>query len=191
MVRIREAIVVGMATHIVLIRAVNLAGKNALPMAGLREMLAELDLGNPRTLLQSGNAVFESPKKPAALEPLLEKATAKRFGLVTAFFVRTSDEWDGAIAANPFPREAKADPAHLLVMPLKSVPTAAQVEALRAAIKGRERVEVRGRHAYLVYPDGIGRSKLTNVLIESRLGTPGTGRNWNTAQKLAALARGE
>jgi uncharacterized protein (DUF1697 family) len=75
-------------------------------------------------------------------------------------------------------------------MPLKSAPRAPQVEALRAAIKGRERVEVDGRHAYLFYPDGIGRSKLTNAVIESRLGARGTGRNWNTVQKLAALARG-
>jgi uncharacterized protein (DUF1697 family) len=180
-----------MATHVALIRAVNLGPTNKLPMAGLREMLALLDLGNPRTLLLSGNAVFESSKKPAALEPLLEQATAKRFGVVTEFFVRTSREWDEAIAANPFTREAKADPGHLLVMPLKRAPTTAQVETLRAAIKGRERVAVQGRHAYLVYPDGIGRSKLTNVFIESRLGTRGTGRNWNTAQKLAAMARAD
>jgi uncharacterized protein (DUF1697 family) len=180
-----------MATHLALLRAVNVAGKNSLPMAGLRQMLADLDLGNPRTLLQSGNAVFESSKSAAALEPLLEKTVTKRFGLTTDFFVRTAREWDAAIAANPFAREAKDDPSHLLVMPLKAAPTAVGLEALRAAIKGREQVAVHGRHAYLVYPDGIGRSKLTIALIESRLGTRGTARNWNTVQKLAALARGE
>ncbi len=156
-------------------------------MAGLREMLAELDLGNPRTLLQSGNAVFESSKAAAALERLLEKATAMRFGLVTEFFVRTAREWHAAVEANPFPREAKDEPGRLLLMPLKDVPTAERLERLRAAIKGRERVAIHGRHAYLVYPEGVGRSKLTNALIESRLGTRGTGRNWNTVQKLATL----
>ena len=52
--------------------------------------------------------------------------------------------------------------------------------ALRAAIVGREAIEAVGAHAYLVYPDGIGRSRLTTALIERTLGTRGTGRNWNT-----------
>jgi uncharacterized protein (DUF1697 family) len=177
-----------MPVQIALLRAVNVGGRS-LPMAPLREMLAELGLGKPRTLLQSGNALFESTKPAAALETLLEKAVAKRFRLTTEFFVRTAHEWDAVIAANPFPREATEDPAHLLVMPLKDLPSKAHVDALRTAIKGRERVEVDGRHAFLVYPDGVGRSKLTNALIEARLGTRGTARNWNTTLKLSALAR--
>jgi len=160
-----------------------------MPMAGLREMLADLGLGDPRTLLQSGNAVFESSKAPRALEALLEKATVKRFALASDYFVRTAREWEAVVAANPFEREAQSDPSHLLVMPLKEAPSAAQVATLVAAIQGRERVAVDGRTAYIVYPDGIGRSKLTNAFIEARLGTRGTGRNWNTAQKIAALAR--
>jgi uncharacterized protein (DUF1697 family) len=39
---------------------------------------------------------------------------------------------------------------------------------------------------YICYPDGIGRSKLT---VEPKLKVSGTARNWNTVQKLAALAR--
>jgi uncharacterized protein (DUF1697 family) len=65
------------------------------------------------------------------------------------------------------------------------------MEALRAAIRGREVVRADGTHAYAVYPDGIGRSKLTNPLIEKALGTSVTGRNWNTVLKLAALAGSE
>ncbi len=34
----------------------------------------------------------------------------------------------------------------------------------------------------------MGRSKLTNVAIEKKLGTRGTARNWNTVRKLEALA---
>jgi uncharacterized protein (DUF1697 family) len=177
-----------MPVHIALLRAVNVGGRS-VAMAALRELLAELGLANPRTLLQSGNALFESSKKPAALESVLEKAIAKGFGLDTEVFVRTAGEWDEAIAANPFAREAEVDPSHLLLIPLKDAPTASKVEALNASIKGRERVVARGRHAYVVYPDGIGRSKLTIAIVESKLATRGTGRNWNTVQKLAAAAR--
>jgi uncharacterized protein (DUF1697 family) len=177
-----------MGVHVALLRAVNVGGRS-IAMATLRELLVELGLEDVGTLLQSGNAVFESDESPAALEVLLEKATAERFGLQTEFFIRTAKEWETAIAANPFPDEARDEPSHLLLMPFKTAPKSADVHALTAAIKGRERVATRGRQAYLVYPDGIGRSKLTNAFIETRLKTRGTGRNWNTVLKLAALAR--
>ena len=45
-----------------------------------------------------------------------------------------------------------------------------------------------GRHAFVVYPDGIGRSRFTMARIEKHLGTWGTARNWNTATKVAAIA---
>jgi uncharacterized protein (DUF1697 family) len=101
--------------------------------------------------------------------------------------VRTAEEWKRIVANNPFAREAKEDPGHLLVMCLRDAPPPDAVEDLRSAIKGRERVEVRGRDAYFVYPDGVGRSKLTNALIEKKLATRGTARNWNTVTKLLAL----
>jgi uncharacterized protein (DUF1697 family) len=64
----------------------------------------------------------------------------------------------------------------------------ASVSALQNAIVGREVVRAKGRCAYIVYPDGIGRSKVTGAFIDKKLGTRGTGRNWNTVLKLAALA---
>jgi uncharacterized protein (DUF1697 family) len=118
---------------------------------------------------------------------MLESEAAARLGLQTDFVVRSAAEWRAIIERNPFPQQAKNDPGHLLVMVFKQAPTAADVKTLRAAISGRERIEAVGAHAYLVYPDGIGRSRLTTGLIEKTLGTRGTGRNWNTVVKLAAL----
>ena len=94
--------------------------------------------------------------------------------------MRTAAEWDAVVASNPFPDEAASDPGHLVVMALKAAPDAAAVAALQASVAGRETVRAVGRQAYLVYPDGIGESKLTIKLIEKHLGTRGTGRNWNT-----------
>lgn len=177
-----------MKRYAALLRAVNLAGKNKVPMADLREMAADLGLHDPRTLLQSGNLVFESDgRAPAQLESALEKAAKKNFGLDTDFFVRTPAEWKGIIGANPFPDEAESDPGRLLVVFLKGAPGPEQVEALREAIVGREVVQTRGREAFIVYPDGIGRSRLTNKRIEKHLGVRGTGRNWNTVLKVGAL----
>lgn len=157
-------------------------------MADLKALLAGLGMKNPQSLLQSGNLVFESTARPTGpLETLLENAAVTKLGLDTPFYVRTVAEWQQAIADNPFPKEAKADPGHTILMCLKTAPTAAAVKALQDAITGREVVKATGRQAYFLYPDGMGRSRLTLKLIEKALGTTGTARNWNTVLKLAAL----
>jgi uncharacterized protein (DUF1697 family) len=100
--------------------------------------------------------------------------------------VRSAAEWRAALDANPFPNEAKADPSHLLLMPLKAKVEKSALTELVKSISGRERVKLGGQALYLVYPDGIGESKLTAALIEKKIGVVGTARNWNTANKIAA-----
>src|SRR5262249_37288289 len=174
-----------MATHVAVRRGINLAGRNAVAMASLRSLFEELGLAEVRSLLQSGNVIFTSgSRKPSDLERLLEEATAKQLGVQTDFFVRTSNAWSRVIDANPFRREAREDPGHLLVVFLKKAPGAGDVKALQSAIRGPEVVRAECRQAYIVYPDGVGRSKLTAALIEAKLGTRGTARNWNTVLKL-------
>ena len=102
--------------------------------------------------------------------------------------MRSGSEWQDIIAANPFPKEAKTDPSHLVMMTLREAPSRAALAELQAAIKGSEQVRANGREAYFTYPDGIGNSKLTITIIERKLGTRGTARNWNTVLKLGALA---
>ena len=177
-----------MSPWIALLRAINVGGRNLVGMSDLRDLLESLKFTDVRTLLQSGNVVFRAPARAdAELETTLERATEKRLGVATQFFVRSASEWTSIISANPLRAEAKRDPGHLLVMCLKDAPARKDVEALQAAIRGPEVVRAVGRQLYLSYPAGVGRSKLTNGLIESKLRTRGTARNWNTVLKLAAL----
>jgi uncharacterized protein (DUF1697 family) len=178
-----------MAAYVALLRAVNLAGHNSISMADLKAVAAGAGLAEPRTLLQSGNLLFQSTARSSAgLEKVLETALAKELDLKTPVMVRSLAEWRAAIAANPHAAEARKDPGHLLLMPLKGKPPAAGVAALQAAIVGRETVRAVGSALYMIYPDGIGRSKLKTSLIEKKIGVVGTGRNWNTVLKvLAAL----
>jgi uncharacterized protein (DUF1697 family) len=178
-----------MTTYIGLLRAVNLAGINKVAMADLRQMLVKQGMQNCQTLLQSGNVVFCSRVTSAAkIEHQLEEAAEKHLRVKTEFFVRSEEEWKAIVAANPFPDEARKDPGHLLMLCLKAAPERAAVTALQDAIVGREIVKAKGQQAYIVYPDGQGRSRLTTLLIEKKLGTRATGRNWNTVLKLSALA---
>lgn len=156
-------------------------------MADLKAVAERAGLTEARTLLQSGNLVFQTKKASAALETLLETALAKELDLKTPVIVRSASEWQRAVDSNPFPAEARKDPGHLVLMPLKAAPAKGALAALEAAIVGRERVQLVGKDLFLVYPDGIGPSKLTIAVIEKKLGVTGTGRNWNTTLKIAAL----
>jgi uncharacterized protein (DUF1697 family) len=159
-------------------------------MGDLRDLVTHLGFVDVRSLLQSGNLVFRGGARTGErLERLLEAEADKRLGLQTDFFVRTPEEWTGIVAHNPFRKEAERDPAHLAVMFFKDAPDGNAVKALQAAITGPEVVRAAGRQAYITYPNGFGRSRLTNTLIEKKLGTRSTGRNWNTVLKIAALAR--
>jgi len=178
-----------MITYIALFRSINLGGHNKLKMVDLRELISELGFANVRTVLQSGNLVFDSDARPLSqLEQLLKEATEDRLGLKTELFVRTDKEWAAIVADNPYPDEVESDPAHLVVMFLKDTPDRQKVTALESAIVGSEVIHAKGRQLYVVYPDGIGRSRLTYSLIERRLNKNGTTRNWNTVLKVASLA---
>lgn len=178
-----------MTTYLAFLRAINVAGHQPVAMADLRAMLSALGFEEPQSLLQSGNLVFRGPPRSVArLERALEAQATDHLGLDTDFFVCTARDWEGVIARNPFSKEAARDPGRLLVMVLKAAPEAKDLSALESAITGPEVLRADGRYAYIVYPNGVGRSRLTNALIEKKLHTRGTGRNWNTVLKLGALA---
>jgi uncharacterized protein (DUF1697 family) len=178
-----------MSLHVALFRGVNVGGHQLVAMADLRERFARLGLGGARTLLQSGNVVFESEGRTAAeLEALLDREAARGLGLTTTCHVRTAREWRSVIADNPFPAAAREDPGRLIALFVRRAPAPGALRALRAAIVDREEVRAVGRQLYLTYPDGIGRSRLTPAIIDAKLGERGTARNWNTVLKVGALA---
>jgi len=53
---------------------------------------------------------------------------------------------------------------------------------------GPEELRIEGRELYIYYPDGAGKSKLSNTLLERTLQTAGTARNWNTVTRLLEMA---
>jgi uncharacterized protein (DUF1697 family) len=172
------------------LRAVNVAGHQPVAMADLRALLAKIGLDEPQIILQSGNLIFRSSaKRTGELENLLEREAAKRLALKTDIMVRSAEELEAIVSANPFRAEAKSDPGHVVVLFCKAEADKHRVSELAASITGREKVHAKGKQLYIYYPDGIGRSRLTNAVIERQTGTPGTGRNWNTLLKLAAIAR--
>lgn len=177
----------GMARRVALLRAVNLGSVGKVAMADLRTICEGLGYTDVKTLLNSGNVVFDAKSKsPATLERELEAACAKKLGLATEIFLRTVEEWTELVEGNVFPQMAKKDPCHLVVFTLRGKPKRAAIDALNAA--GPEEVALGKGCLYITYPEGIGRSKLNTNRAWKELGAIGTMRNWNTVLKIAAAS---
>ena len=179
-----------MNVNVALLRAINVGGHARVSMPDLRSLLTGLEFEDVRSLLQTGNLVFRNKRNLSGseTEQILENGALKHLGLSTDFMVRSADEIIAVVAGNPFPDEAERDPGHLVVLFLKNTVEEKAVLELQARIKGPEALRVQDRELYVVYPEGIARSRLTNSLIESKLRIRVTGRNWNTVLKLRDVA---
>jgi uncharacterized protein (DUF1697 family) len=171
---------------IALLRAVNLGPVNRVKMADLRAALEKAGYEDVQTLLQSGNVVLSSDKRPDAVAREMKKLIAGDFGVDTDVIVRTRDELADAITRNPID-EADDQPKRFQVSFLSGEPGAAEVERLQAIDVAPERFEISGREVYAWHPDGLQRSKLARALGDG-LGVTATSRNWNTVKKLLELA---
>jgi uncharacterized protein (DUF1697 family) len=173
---------------ILLLRGVNVAGANRLPMPEFREMLAELGLGQVKTHIQSGNAVFVDPNI-AGLTDKIKVAMMNRFGFAPPQFPLTLAEFEAIIRANPFATQAKADGAKVHVFFLSEPVDNTEATKYRAILAQGEDVMFTDHAVYLLAPNGIGRSVIAEKLDKS-VKVRMTGRNYNSVASILALARG-
>jgi uncharacterized protein (DUF1697 family) len=178
-----------MAVLISMLRGVNVGGHNKISMAELRAMYESLGLQDPQTFVQSGNVVFRTKERNLpALAKRIEDAIEQRFGFRCDVLVRTPAELKDAIARNPFGKRRNVDPGKLLVTFLANHPSA---EARKDVLKIKtdpEELHIDGREVYIYFPNGMGQSKLSWPAIGKKLGTTGTGRNWNSVTRLLDMA---
>ena len=70
-----------MTAYLVLLRGINVGGKNKVPMAQLRSCLEDLGFENVSTYIASGNALLDSPLSAAKVAEKIEAALPKAFNL--------------------------------------------------------------------------------------------------------------
>jgi uncharacterized protein (DUF1697 family) len=178
---------------VALLRAVNVGGRNLVPMAALREVFIERGHRDVTTHLNSGNIVFTpGPRDPSGAPDVLveltiqlEAAIEGRFGFRSSVVLRTADEMTRIADRHPH-RAVERDDTKLHVVFLAGDPDASAVAALDPRRSPPDEFIVDGREIYVWYPAGAGHSKLGF----DGLGTPATARNWKTVTKLATLSSG-
>jgi uncharacterized protein (DUF1697 family) len=172
-----------MTTYVALLYSIILP-KGRLVMSDLKDMAAGLGLGDPRTLVATGNLIFTAQKTTVAkLEKQLEDALEARFGKRIDIIVRTAADWQMTVAANPFGTDD-----------LKSVAVRVQRDPLDAAIlDDLKRFATQGEDLRIIdgdlwmhFPGKVSASKVTGALTKKRLGI-GTTRALSTVIGLGKM----
>lgn len=176
------------STYVVLLRGINVGGKNRLPMATLQQLCADAGCTRVATYIQSGNVVVTA--KPAVAKTFattLAAAITNATKLVVPVVVVAADELLRIVRDNPYVAAGAPEDA-LHVALLAHAPTAAAIASLDAERSPPDTFVVRGRAIYLHLPQGVGKTKLTNAYFDRALATISTVRNWRTLQALVAMA---
>jgi uncharacterized protein (DUF1697 family) len=178
-----------MTTYVAMLRGINVSGRNKLSMEDLRALIVASGAQDVRTYIQSGNAVFTSRRSPSTVVETLERDLESALGNRVPVLLRTTEELEAVIDANPFVGRGE-DPKVLHVTFMGTVPSAAALKALSDKRVDADEFQVVGRQVYLFCPNGYGNTKLTNAFFEKKLGSQATTRNWRTVTTLVELAQG-
>lgn len=172
-----------MTVQVGLLRAVNVGGKNALPMADLRSVVAGAGGTGARTYLQSGNVVFRSDRAGPELAAAIADGVLARVGFRPPVLIRTGGDVAAALDFCPYGAAPEAE-VHAVFLG-RDLPREAG-DFLKAVAAPGERWVWRGRLLWLHLPGGLARSKLAHRLMA--LPVDATIRNLRTVRALADLA---
>lgn len=178
-----------MPVIISMLRAINVGGRNMIPMEALRELYRSLKFRDAQSYVQSGNVVFRTDERDLdLLRDRIQKKIERSFGFRPEIVLRTTVQMREAIAKNPFAGRPGIEPNRLLVTFLAGEPSAETRNKALQIKADPEEMHILGREAYIYYPNGMARPKLSWPVVERTLKTVGTARNWNTVTKLLEMA---
>ena len=189
-----------MASHVALLRGINVGGRNKVPMKDLREVVTSLGHTGVTTYIQSGNVLFSTADTDTAkLAAALESAISERFGIWSSVVVLSRDQLTEVLAGNPYPDEPNPRLVHVVFLnaepPGDLLDRIAAAGSAVAAKGGRDTVQAAGHALFLHTPDSFGTSELAQVVFRiisapaknKQPGLAATARNWATATKLLSM----
>lgn len=180
-----------MADYVALLRGINVGGNKKVSMGDLRQAFGSWGLQNAKTILNSGNVVFESPvADPAGLTRTIEDKIKSDFGLDVSVLLRSSREIQDLVDAAPFNGVEVTPQTRLYVTFLAEGPNSQLEVPYESPEKDFRILQVSGREvcSVLIVTPNRGTTKAMEIL-EKEFGKNVTTRNWNTVMKIAQLCR--
>lgn len=177
-----------MSTYVALLYSIVIDSKRRVVMSDLKAIAEGLGYQNVRTLVSTGNLVFETVETAIpTIERALEQAFAAFHGKHVDIIVKSAADWKRLVASNPFLTEAEAEPDRVGIRIMRDPLRPDLAEFLRPYQTSGERVALIDGHVWVHYPGQISLSKLAGQLTPKRMGGIGTARNWNTVKRLGEM----
>jgi uncharacterized protein (DUF1697 family) len=179
-----------MPRYAALLRAINVGGRT-VKMKELCTLFEQARLTNVRSVIASGNVLFESRTADgAALEKRIESALRKGLGYDVETFVRTPDELDAVVAHDPFdPKDPVLESHTVHVIFNRSPIPPDYVERILALGTDYDEFHVFGREVFWRTRGRSSDSEIKPGVFARAFPAPGTARNVTTVRKLAAKLR--
>ena len=178
-----------MPQYIALLRGINVSGQKIIKMVDLKAMFQAANCSSVVTYIQSGNVVFEHREADAAqLRQHLEDHLKTSLGYVVPILLRTQGQLAAIVAKSPFDDQLPEFGKRMYVCFLENAPDATAIAAIAPYTNPEEQLRVHGSEAYVYYASGLGKAKLTNAIIDLKLGMA-TMRNWNTVNTLLEMSK--
>lgn len=168
-----------MKRYIVLLRGINVGGKNLVPMKALVTLLQSHQYQQVSYYIQSGNLILTYTQHPA-LD--IQSLIAEHFNVSATVLAFEDTSFLSLINGNPYQMH-DGKYVHSYFCENNII---INEEKLNQLIIESEIYTIKDNVFYLYAPEGIGRSKLV-ANIEKCLGQPATGRNLNTTNKLRQM----
>lgn len=173
-----------MTVYVALLHSIVLGPGRRLVMADLRAMAEGLGFRGTRTLVATGNLIFEGEDEPlCAIEDRLEAAFRARFEKHVDIILRTAEAWRRLAAGNPFPGGNGADVGIRVMRTPLGPEVLPRLE--RIATPGIRLAVVDG-DLWVDFSQKPSETKLLSHLTTKKLGI-GTLRNANTVNGLATM----
>lgn len=176
-----------MKTYVVLLRGVNVSGKNIIKMAILKTVLIDNDFKNVTTYIQSGNIILSSDLEKDVVEKKIQQLIDDHFQLQISVFCLDLQEMEVALKNNPF--TDNIEPNKLFFTFLNEEPAVDLLADLQKIDFATDQFKVIDKVLYFYLPKGMANSKLNNNFFEKKLKVTATGRNLNTIHKLINLVK--
>ena len=178
-----------MNTYIVLLRGINVSGKNKIKMAELRSALEDAGFSNVESYIQSGNIILDSKiKESEDISRAVEDTIQSSFGLEVPAITLAPSLMEEAIKKNPF-LERGVDTKTLLLAFLWNKPEAEHLASLETVKYPPDEILINDRLVYYYLPQGSAGTKFTIIFLERRLKTRATSRNWRTCNTLMEMCK--
>jgi uncharacterized protein (DUF1697 family) len=161
-------------------------GKNKVPMARLREVLAKAGFENVRTYIQSGNVLVNTPLSAHEVERSVHEHIKKEIGADLVVVVRTGAALQRVLDENPF--GPGYDLSRVFFTLFATTPPAQRTTELLAQDFSPEKLAIVKDAAYMFIPGPYGRRMLSSNFLEKKLGVAATMRNHNTMSKLIEMS---